>query len=124
MGQTVWYQDFPKKQQKSGGQQPAGPFEETLTQFLVALKVQPTPQSISPLARDNGQCSPLTTTWPHTLDSHHCGAAPHQADEGFLREYDFSKAAADLVVSVPGFHRGKPVRTAALHLYRLLTVFA
>jgi hypothetical protein len=58
----------------------------------------------------------LITTWPHTLDSHHCGAAPRQADEGFLREYDFSKAAADLVVSVPGFHRGKPVRTAALHL--------
>ena len=48
MGQTVWYQDFPKKQQKSGGQQPASPFEETLTQFLAALKVQPTPQSILP----------------------------------------------------------------------------
>lgn len=75
VGQTVWYQDFPKKQQKSSGQQPASPFEETLTQFLVALK----------------------------------------ADEGFLREYDFSKAAADLVVSVPGFHRGKHKMDAVGH---------
>ena len=45
MGQTVWYQDFPKKAKLNVQRQQLrslSSFEETLVQFLVALKVKPT----------------------------------------------------------------------------------
>eukprot|EP00249_Psilotum_nudum_P000761 c12868_g1_i1 orf=506-2593(-) len=80
--QGLWMQDFPYKNEGSGG---ASPFENDLVEYFEALK------------------------WSGcTFDLFGHGSL--QVNASFLRKFDYSSASVRLVASVPGYHQGHELK--------------